>query len=129
MTRDEIDELLRATVKYKDWWFLIEEDGLSLDGRPRLVLRACFMAIDNDLDGIGVPEEQRSRKWPLSEHMTKTEIIQTAFLAVLKAEEHELREAFKYQGAAIFNSHIGVDELHQVATHADVRVTDATGYK
>jgi hypothetical protein len=65
--------------------------------------------------------------------MVKSEIIQTAFLAVLKAEEHEIRETFQYfhkdlaatgggWWAAPFNSHIDIEVLSAHADEVDVRV-------
>lgn len=38
----------------------------------------------------------RSRKWRLSGHMTRSEVVQTVFLAIKTWQEHELREAFLY---------------------------------
>ena len=54
---------------------------------------------------------QRTRKWRLSPHMTKSEIVQTAFKLVLTSIEHEAREQFTYDGAAIFGPHFDVDIL------------------
>lgn len=51
------------------------------------------------------------RKWRLSPHMTKSEIVQTAFKAVLTAVEHEAREAFRYREQAIFGPHHDVEAL------------------
>lgn len=51
------------------------------------------------------------RKWRLSPHMTKGEIIQTAFMACMAWEEHECREAFKYKGQAVFSPHFNVEAL------------------
>lgn len=70
----------------------------------------------------GLPEKQQSRWWPLSIHMCKTEIVQTAFLCVLKAEEHEIRETFRYKGKAPFHTHIDVDTLAGISDDVDVRI-------
>ena len=56
----------------------------------------------------------KGRKWRLSEHMTKSEIVQTALKAVLAFEEHEVRENFKYRGQAIFDPHYDVDALYEL---------------
>jgi hypothetical protein len=50
------------------------------------------------------------RKWRISPHMTVSELIQTAFLAVMSAEEHEAREAFKYKGVAVLGPHWDLNE-------------------
>jgi hypothetical protein len=64
-----------------------------------------------------VPHHWRGRKWMLSEHMTDGEIVQTAFMAVLAAQEHEAREQFKYRGAAILDPHYDIERL--VALRSD----------
>jgi hypothetical protein len=54
---------------------------------------------------------QKSHKWQLSEHMTESELIQTAFKCVLTAIEHEAREQFKYKGRAVYGPHFDVNVL------------------
>ena len=55
------------------------------------------------------------RKWRLSPHMTRSEVVRTAFMAVLAAEEHEVRENFRLNGQAVFGPHLGVEDLFHVA--------------
>jgi hypothetical protein len=59
----------------------------------------------------GKPTAWRGRKWRLSPHMTKGEIVQTAFLAVMTAMEHEIREQFTYRGVSVFDPHYDIDRL------------------
>lgn len=63
----------------------------------------------------------RSRKWRLSTHMTRSELVQTVFLAIKTWEEHELREAFLYRGKAIFGPHLDAEVLVQIAEKLDAR--------
>lgn len=72
----------------------------------------CFL-IGHFLDREECP--QTTRKWYLSPHMTKSELVLTAFKLVLTSEEHEIREAFKYRGKAILGPHFDVDALHSIA--------------
>ena len=51
-------------------------------------------------------------------------MIQTAFKAVLTAEEHETREAFRYKGQAIFAPHYNVEALVALAALASTPITD-----
>jgi hypothetical protein len=81
-------------VKYRDWDFYVSPD--------RSYLQVRFVA-----DG----EAQHGRKWKLSPHMTRSEVVQTALAAVLAAEEHEARERFTYRGEPIFGPHFDVDAL------------------
>lgn len=61
------------------------------------------------------------RKWRLSEHMTRSEVVQTAFMALLAWEEHEAREAFRYIGARVFGPHISIEALINAADRIEVR--------
>lgn len=63
----------------------------------------------------------RGRKWYLSPHMTKSELVATAFKAVLTFQEHEAREQFTYRGRRVFGPHIDIDALHEVAERTDPR--------
>lgn len=51
------------------------------------------------------------RKFYLSQWMTDSEVIQTAFMAVRTAMEHEVREQFKYKGQAVLQPHMDLEEL------------------
>lgn len=86
-------------ITYKDWRFEIivtDHDGHAL-------LLAHF---------TDQSKEWTTRKYYLSPRMTDSEIIQTAFLLVKVAEEHELREKFLYKGRSIFGPHFDSDKLH-----------------
>ena len=65
----------------------------------------------------------KGRKWPLSRHMTDSEVIQTCFLAAKVATEHELREHFKWNDQPIFRPHFDISDLHalSVANTIDAR--------
>jgi len=59
----------------------------------------------------GLPIDWTGRKWMLSPHMCKNEIVTTAFKAIMTAMEHEVREMFRYRGVSIFNPHMDPDKL------------------
>lgn len=68
--------------------------------------------------------EWKTRKWKLSEHMTKSELVQTALKCILTSIEHEARESFRYRGELIFGPHFDVDELVTLCrkpNHKDAR--------
>jgi hypothetical protein len=60
------------------------------------------------------------RKWLLSPHMTETEIVLTAFKAVLTAYEHEAREQFKVDGFAVLDSHYSINDMVRFAREASL---------
>ncbi len=59
----------------------------------------------------GGPMDWTGRKWKVSQHMTSSEFVQTAFMAVMAAVEHEVREGFKFRGLDIFNPHMDLEAL------------------
>jgi hypothetical protein len=68
----------------------------------------------------GKPFAWTGRKWILSRYMTDTEIVLTAFKALLTAYEHEARELFKVDGYAILDSHYSVDDMVNLARTAEL---------
>ena len=69
---------------------------------------SCFEGICNVTKK---PLVWTGRKWRLSKHMTDGEVVQTAFAAVMAANEHETREKFTYRGASIFDPHYDIEKL------------------
>lgn len=110
MTPDQM-RLVLANVTYPNTTFAV---AWSVPGE-------IFLQVEVDGTDIktGKPLHWKGRKWRLSRHMTKSEIVQTAFLAVLQATEHEVRESFQYKGAAIFGPHFNVDRLASLAIDPD----------
>ena len=111
MNVDEIKEILES-VKYKDWKFDVTREFGVVQKDDRFFLRVTATTPDSK---TGIPYDWNGRKWRLSRHMVKSEIVQTAFLAIKIAVEHEMREEFKYRGVAIFGTHFDVDTLHDMA--------------
>jgi hypothetical protein len=113
-------------VRYKSWTIQAYSDPQGAGA----YLQVGFLAPDHALDRPGYANpvlRMTGRKWRLSEHMTKSEIVQTALAAVLAAEEHETREQFRYKGRAIFGPHFDVDGLHDICGRKgfeDKRPTD-----
>lgn len=68
----------------------------------------CVTGIDN---ATGDPDAWSGRKWLLQRHMTNSEVVLTAFKAVLTALEHEARELFIYRGQPILHGHPDVEQL------------------
>jgi hypothetical protein len=101
MNKEQIEKII-ADVSYKDWTFAVVEKG------EHLFVQAAWMEKDSYSEHSAV---QASRKWYLSPFMTVSEIVQTVFLLVKTAEEHEMREGFKYKDQRIFNPHFSADAL------------------
>lgn len=94
-------------IKYLDWEIAV--DLLDPNESDRLYLQ---VRVKNGIDNTnGAPYSWKGRKWALSHHMTETEIVKTALVAIKAAVEHEALENFKYKGVTIFDPHISVDDL------------------
>lgn len=107
----EVQKIL-SRLRYRNWSFEAEERA------HELFVRVSFPAADLV---SGREEQQHGRRWLVSRHSTVSEVIQTAFLAVKTAEEHELREQFRYRGRMIFGPHFDAEALHEIAHRLDVR--------
>jgi hypothetical protein len=97
---------------------------LKHDG-PRPYLQCVAAIRDNDTEDD--QSIQRGRKWMLSPHMTRSEIVQTCLAAVFAFVEHEARERFLYRGEAIFGPHFNVEKLHELATAKAVELRSTGG--
>lgn len=94
-------------IKYKDWFFHLEER------KDCFLLQVRFMAYDADKPNSDM-ELQHCRKWFVSRHACKAEIVRTAYKAVLAAEEHEVQENFRYRGATVHSPHLDPDALVRI---------------
>ncbi len=81
---------------------------LHMDAQAALFMQVCFTGPCNRTGEI---QGWKGRKWKLSGHMTDGEVVQTAFLAVTTALEHEARENFKYKGVSVFDPHYDIEAL------------------
>jgi hypothetical protein len=103
-------EAMRAVlsqISFQDWAFVVDER------RAVLYLQVQFTVPDPSADGVVT--QLRGRNWLLSEFMTPSEVVLTAFKAVLTALEHEARESFTYRGRPILGPHFDVEALVELA--------------
>jgi hypothetical protein len=105
LTLDTIRAIV-SDVKFRDWSIRVlpKADGF--------LLQVVFMAPDCE---NGAPTEQHGRKWYVSSHACKSEVVQTAYAAVQRAILHEVAEDFLYRGRRIYNPHQDVEELVTLA--------------
>ena len=103
MNLDEIKEVLKE-IQFNDWKINAHYESFT----PRIYLQ---VEASGKCNVSGQPWNWKGRKWNLSRYMVKSEIVQTAFKAVMTAMEHEVREQFLYKGVSIFDPHYDVDKL------------------
>lgn len=114
MTDAEIQGIIDK-ISYRSHWELI----YSWNKNDRYIQ---WKFLEGVHDGPRMePKVWYCRKWRISTHMTPSEIIQTAFMAALAAEEHECRERFLYKGVAVLGPHWDLEEKAENIIHGYVR--------
>ncbi len=101
MTVDNFKQII-AAIDFREYMFVVLAAG------GNCYLQGQYFEADVV---TGKDELQKTRKWLLSEHMTKSEVVQTAFKCALTSMEHRTREHFLYKGHRIFSPHYDVDAL------------------
>ena len=92
-----------SKVAYLDWEIRLMHDG----DRPYLQVHG-----HGPDPKEGMRDAQWSgRKWFISPHMCKNEIIRTAYKAIECAVAHEMNEVFLYKGVAIMTPHVDYEEI------------------
>lgn len=101
LSLEQVRDILRD-VKFKDFEFLVQttDDGFHLQIRCE----------ENDAL-TGEPVLQTGRKWFIEKSARPSEIVQTAFKAVVTWQEHEAREHFRYREAGVFSPHFNISSL------------------
>ena len=62
----------------------------------------------------GKVETQRSREWYLWEGASETEVVHTAFAAVMRSYDHVVQEHFTYKGVRVYTPHVDIEERLEV---------------
>lgn len=101
-TDAEIAEIV-SNVAYLDWEIKLRWD------RDRPYIQVHGHGPDPK-DGMR-DAQWSGRKWMLSPHMCKNEIIRTAYKAIECAVAHEMNECFLYKGQAIMTPHMDYEEI------------------
>lgn len=105
MTIQEMREIV-ALIAFEDYTFKVRErNGVAY-------LQASYTEPDII---TREPSLQKTRKWMLSEHAVKSEIVQTAFKCVITSMEHRAREGFLYKGERVFGPHFDIEALVEIA--------------
>lgn len=104
LTREEILDILSKIsighVLYKEPKFRLLDSG---DG---FLIQLVYLEEDCD---TGREEEQHARKWYVSAHSTPTEVVRTAYKAVMTSLEHRLGEWFTFNGERVYSPHRSVE--------------------
>ena len=107
LTKVEFERIISEIEVPFNWDLLLRYD----DKRPYLQVEDKH-GVDNFTGG---PLPWRGRKWLLSPHMCISEVVRTAYKAIVTAVEHEVNEQFLYKGEAVFDPHRNIDLLVEIA--------------
>lgn len=97
-------------------------------------LQVTYSEIDID---TGKLEQQYSRKWFISDEATESDVVDTAFAAVMRSYDHVVQEHFTYKGKRVFSPHFTIGQRlamattcpvcegpHEDAKHREVRIIE-----
>jgi hypothetical protein len=88
----------------------------AIEGGVRPYIQIACSGTDT---ATGEPMDWTGRKWMLSGWMTDTEIVHTCWAAVQRAILHEASELFRFDDASIFDRHLSVHHLVELAGRSD----------
>lgn len=77
-----------------------------------------------DVD-TGKIEQQYGRKWYVADDATESDVVDTAFAAVMRSYDHVVQEHFTYKGRRVFSPHFTIEQRFAMATvNEAVRASD-----
>jgi hypothetical protein len=71
----------------------------------------------------GLVKGHYGRRWLITRPMLDSEIVQTAFMAVKAAEEHECRERFLFDHKRIFSPHFDAAQVAALMESGELKET------
>ena len=112
MTYDEMTEIVQNITYRPGWAILIGKDRSD---RPFVQISVSEESEASLSPFTGIREPWKSGKHYLSPHMCRQEVVGAVFGAIKAAEEHEMKEWFRYKNASIYNPHLDPDALAELA--------------
>lgn len=109
----EIVTNITFNYQHETWKLILD---LDQKGGNRPYIQVVANGVDQH---TGNPMQWSGRKWYLSYHMCRNEIVRTAHKAFRAAMEHEVDEMFLYKGVAIYNPHLDPDKLVEFAKNSE----------
>lgn len=115
----EMINLVKSCTYKPGWRAVFKVDRGSTPGRPYIQIEVSTEAEASFNVQTGERQEWRGGKHYLSLHMCRQEVVGAVYGAIRAAEEHEMREWFRYKGASIYNPHLDPEVLAEVARKKD----------
>ena len=111
LTLNDVLQIVGRCTYKPGWTFIVGQDDSRLYIQVHVDKSAGVCSVSKE------PVEWKGGKKYLSPYMCKQEIVGVCFAAIKDAEEHEMREWFRYTGVSIFNPHLDPDALAAIAKH------------
>lgn len=113
-----------SAVSYKPGWTLHIGRDITSNSRPYLQVCVSEAAEASLSPFDGTRTAWRGGKRYLSARMCRQEIVGACFGAIRDAEEHEMKEWFRYRRRSIYNPHLDPDALAEVAVRKNMNLRD-----
>lgn len=120
MTLEEMHNIVSQITYRPGWTIILGRDKASPSWgkhRPFIQIEVSTESEASLSPFTGEREAWKSGKHYLSHHMCRQEIVGAVFGAIKAAEEHEMKEWFRYKGASIYNPHLDPDALADLARY------------
>jgi len=111
MTTEDIETIV-SQIKIFDRKFHIEPIRLGMGAITGWYLQVIYFEPDID---TGQVELQKSRKWVIELDASETDVVHTAFAAVMRSYDHVVQEHFTYKGKRIYSPHFSVEDRLKIA--------------
>lgn len=114
----EVADIVDACTYKPGWHIALRSDPVYGRETPRYYLQLEVDATARAAVSSVPPhliDPWKSGKRYISLHMCRQEIVGVIFDLIKAAEDHELREWFRYKGASIYNPHLDPDALVNIA--------------
>jgi hypothetical protein len=63
----------------------------------------------------GKLELQKSRKWLIEHDATESDVVETAFSAIMRSYDHVVKEHFLYKGKRVYSPHFDIADRLKMA--------------
>lgn len=113
MKMTELEDLLLKEVAYKDWMPNLKNVYDLLGARIGWLFHWSFAAPDNTDPSSCRLELQKGRQWFIPDGATRTNVINTLYLAAEIAERHEFMECFTVGGRILRDPHTEIPEIKE----------------
>lgn len=116
MTTKDIEDIV-SQIEIFDRKFEIKAIHVPMGNINTPIVVGWYLQVtyfEPDVD-TGKVELQKSRKWLIELDASETDVVHTAFSAVMRSYDHVVQEHFMYKGKRIYSPHFSVEDRLKIA--------------